>query len=35
MVALSITDPTTGLSIQLRDPETGFPLMGSGYGNPR
>lgn len=35
MVALSITDPATGLSIQLRDPETGFPLTGSGFGNPR
>ena len=35
MVALSITDPATGLSIQLRDPESGFPLTGSGFGNPR
>jgi len=35
MVALSLTDPATGLSIQLRDPETGFPLTGSGFGNPR
>lgn len=35
MVALSLTDPATGLSIQLRDPETGFPLMGSMNGNPR
>jgi len=35
MVALSIIDPDTGLVVQLRDPETGFPIMGGMRGNPR
>ena len=33
MMALSLTD-ATGLTIQLRDPETGFPIAGPGYGRP-
>lgn len=32
LATISITDPVTGLTIQLRDPETGYPLRG-GYGN--
>ncbi len=35
MVAISLIDPVLGLEIQLRDPETGFPIMGSMHGNPR
>lgn len=31
LVAISLTDPVTGIVIQLRDPETGYPLHG-GYG---
>jgi hypothetical protein len=32
LVALSVTDPATGLTIQLRDPETGYPVTGGGGG---
>lgn len=32
LATISITDPATGLTIQLRDPETGYPLRG-GHGN--
>ncbi len=32
LVALSITDPVTGMTIQLRDPETGYPVTGGGGG---
>lgn len=32
LVALSITDPVTGTMIQLRDPETGYPVTGGGGG---
>jgi hypothetical protein len=35
MVAISIIDPATGLVVQLRDPETGFPIMGRRMGSPR
>lgn len=31
LLAISITDPVTGIVVQLRDPETGFPLTGGGY----
>lgn len=34
LVVLSLTDPLTGLTIQLRDPETGYPLY-SGHGHGR
>ncbi len=32
MCALSLTDEETGLTVQLRDPETGFPISGSRHG---
>lgn len=33
LATISITDPVTGLTIQLRDPETGYPVRdGHGYG---
>jgi hypothetical protein len=28
LVAIAVTDPVTGLTVQLRDPETGLPLTG-------
>lgn len=31
-VAISVTDPATGLTVQLRDPETGYPVTGGGGG---
>lgn len=31
-VGISVTDPTTGLTVQLRDPETGYPVTGAGGG---
>jgi len=32
LVAISVTDPATGLTVQLRDPETGYPVTGGGGG---
>jgi hypothetical protein len=32
LVAISVTDPVTGLTVQLRDPETGYPITGGGGG---
>ena len=33
LATISITDPVTGVTIQLRDPETGHPVRGGhGYG---
>ena len=32
LVALAVTDPVTGLTVQLRDPETGYPVTGGGGG---
>lgn len=32
LVAISVTDPATGLTVQLRDPETGYPI-GGGRGH--
>lgn len=32
LVALAVTDPATGLTVQLRDPETGYPVTGGGGG---
>lgn len=33
LIAISITDDTTGIQIQLRDPETGFPMSGGSQQN--
>ena len=32
LVALAVTDPASGLTVQLRDPETGYPVTGGGGG---
>lgn len=34
LATISITDPVTGLTIQLRDPETGYPIHGGPGGPP-
>lgn len=35
LATISITDPVTGLTLQLRDPETGYPIRGyHGHGRP-